>query len=89
MRPSGSGGTAFANVGRRDSQETSRGYARLSALALALGRGVCEDHGKLYYLWRAVDHESEVLEAGVTAKRGAEASQEDYKEARPTADDRQ
>jgi DDE domain len=69
MRPSGSGGTALANVGRRDSQETSRGYAGLSALALALGRGVCEDHGKLYYLWRAVDHESEVLEAVVTATR--------------------
>jgi putative transposase len=26
-------------------------------------------NGKLCYLWRAVDHESEVLEAVVTAKR--------------------
>jgi putative transposase len=32
--------------------------------------------GKLCYLWRAVDHEGEVLEAVVTAKRGgAEVSQ--------------
>jgi transposase-like protein len=26
-------------------------------------------NGKLYYLWRAVDHEGEVLETVVTAKR--------------------
>jgi transposase-like protein len=26
-------------------------------------------NGKLFYLWRAVDHEGEILEAVVTAKR--------------------
>ena len=48
-------------------------------------------NGKLCYLWRAVDHEGEVLEAVVTAAgqgRGAEASKEDHKEVRPTAEHR-
>src|SRR5271170_5561535 len=31
-------------------------------------------NGKLCYLWRAVDHEGEVLEAVVTAKRGKAAA---------------
>jgi transposase-like protein len=30
--------------------------------------------GKLCYLWRAVDHEGEVLETGVTAKRDKAAA---------------
>jgi len=41
------------------------------------------------YLWRAVDHEGEVLEAVVIARRGqgrdAEASRADHEEVRPTA----
>ena len=49
-------------------------------------------NGKLCYLWRAVDHEGEVLEAVVTAEagqgRGAEASQADHEEVRPTAEHR-
>ena len=31
-------------------------------------------NGKLCYLWRAVDHEGEVLELGVTAKRDKAAA---------------
>ena len=31
-------------------------------------------NGKLCYLWRAVDHEGEVLESGVTAKRDKAAA---------------
>ena len=31
-------------------------------------------NGKLYYLWRAVDHEGEVLESVVTAKRNKAAA---------------
>ena len=48
-------------------------------------------NGKLCYLWRAVDHEGEVFgigghcEAGQSC--GAEASQEDHEEVRPTAED--
>jgi DDE domain len=49
-------------------------------------------NGKLRYLWRAVDHEGEVLDAVVTSKRNKAAalkpSQADYEEIRPTADDR-
>jgi putative transposase len=45
-------------------------------------------NGNLYSLWRAVDHEREVLEAVVTAKRDKVSSQEDHDEVRPTADDR-
>jgi putative transposase len=41
-------------------------------------------NGNLCYLWRAIDHEGEVLEAVATAKRGqscgAEASQADHEE---------
>ena len=49
-------------------------------------------NGKLCYLWRAVDHEGEVLEAVVTSKTGqsggGETSQEDHEEVRPTAEHR-
>ena len=50
-------------------------------------------NGKLCYLWRAVDHEGEVLEAVVTAKRdkaagGAEVSQAHHEEIWPTAERR-
>ena len=31
-------------------------------------------NGKLYYLWRAVDHEGEVLDAIVTKKRDKKAA---------------
>ena len=47
-------------------------------------------NGKLCYLWRAVDHEGEVLELVVTAKRNKaaalEASQAHHEEIWPTAD---
>src|ERR1700745_2663219 len=43
-------------------------------------------NGKLCYLWRAVDHEGEVLEAVVTSRRGqgcgAQTSQADHEEIR-------
>jgi transposase-like protein len=43
--------------------------------ALAFGRGVREGQWQaLLYLWRAVDHEGEVLEAVVTAKRDKSAA---------------
>ena len=41
---------------------------------MAFGRGVCGFDGKLCYLWRAVDHEGEVLEAVVTARRDKAAA---------------
>jgi len=48
-------------------------------------------NGKLCYLWRAVDHEGEVLEAVVTAKRDKAAAlklQADPQEIRPTSERR-
>jgi transposase-like protein len=41
--------------------------ARLSSVATALDEVFVKVNGKLCYLWRAVDHEGEVLEAVVTA----------------------
>ena len=54
---------------RRDQAEESKGSAGLAAVAMAPGRNFCEDRGETFYLWRAVDHEGEVLEAFVTRKR--------------------
>ena len=49
-------------------------------------------NGKLCYLWRAVDHEGEVLEAVVTAKRDKAAalkvSQGHHEDTWPTAENR-
>jgi putative transposase len=49
-------------------------------------------NGKLCYLWRAVDHEGEVLEAVVTARRDRAAAlkllKADHEEVRPTAEHR-
>src|SRR5271166_6287788 len=46
-------------------------------------------NGKLCYLWRAVDHEGEILQAGVTARRAAALKLSmDHEEVRPAAEDR-
>jgi putative transposase len=41
---------------------------------MAFGRGAREDQRQALHLWRAVDHEGEVLETGVTAKRDKAAA---------------
>lgn len=48
--------------------------AGLHARALAPGRGLREINGKMHYLWRAVDHEGEVLESYVTKERDKAAA---------------
>ena len=60
----------------RDPKEAGSAHARLSSVALAFGRGVREGQRQLCYLWRAVDHEGEVLELVVTAKRDKAAALE-------------
>jgi transposase-like protein len=45
-------------------------------------------NGKLCYLWRAVDHGGEALEAVVTAKRDKAAALLKREETRPNAEDR-
>ena len=46
----------------------------LLELGLASRRGVVKINGELHYLWRAVDHEGEVLEAYVTKTRHRKAA---------------
>jgi len=43
-------------------------------LALAFGRGFLRINGETHYLWRAVDHEGEVLEVFVTKRRDRKAA---------------
>ena len=43
-------------------------------MALASGRGVREDQWRDHYLWRAVDHEGEVLEVFATKRRDRRAA---------------
>jgi putative transposase len=45
-------------------------------MALAFDEAFVKINGKLRYLWRAVDHEGEVLEAVVTSKRNKAAALE-------------
>ncbi len=60
----------WSAVCRIDPQEKGQPDARIFKLAVALGRGVREDNGETHYLWRAVDHEGEVLESFVTKRHG-------------------
>src|SRR3984885_8490930 len=62
------------DVRRRDPKEAGRAHARLSAGRLHLDEAFVKINGKLCYLWRAVDHEGEVLEAVVTARRDKAAA---------------
>jgi putative transposase len=41
---------------------------------MALGRGLSKINGEMHYLWRAVDHEGEVLESYVTMRRDHKAA---------------
>ena len=41
---------------------------------MAPGRGFVKINGELHYLWRAVDHEGEVLESYVTKRRDRKAA---------------
>jgi len=59
---------------RQIDQKTSCVERKLFELDLASRRGFREDHGETHYLWRAVDHEGEVLEAYVTKTRNRKAA---------------
>ncbi len=43
-------------------------------MEVARGRGFVKVNGKRHYLWRDVDHDSEVLEAIVTKRRNKQAA---------------
>jgi putative transposase len=57
-----------------------------------LDQVIVKVNGKLFYLWRAVDHEGEALDAVVTSKRykacGAETPQAHLEEIWPSAENR-
>ena len=70
--------SVWANVCRADPQAACRGGAT-EPLALASGRGLCEDPWRAalaeqHYLWRAVGQEGEVLERFVTKCRDKKAA---------------
>ena len=71
----------WANVRSRHSAATDNPDARVSLLEMAPGRDVCDPeagtanlNGERVYLWRAVDHEGEILESYVTKKRDKSAA---------------
>ena len=63
------------DVCRRDPRQEGGRDAGPSTLALALGRGLTRINGVTQYLWRAVDHEGEVLESLLTKTRDRKAAQ--------------
>jgi len=58
-----------ALLGRFDAKEPGSASAPLPRWRWHLDEVFVKINGKLRYLWRAVDHEGEVLETVVTAKR--------------------
>jgi IS1 family transposase len=70
MRPSFFGGTGLARCSR---QRSERSGLRICA-ASPSGVGIWMINGERCYFWRAVDHEGEVLETVVTAKRDKAAA---------------
>ena len=58
-----------ALLGRFDAKEPGSASAPLPRWRCHLDEVFVKINGKLRYLWRAVDHEGEVLETVVTAKR--------------------
>ena len=64
----------WSDVRRRDSEATRRAHAGYPQWRWHLDEVFGKINGKLCYLWRAVDHEGEVLEAVVTAKRNKAAA---------------
>ena len=77
-------GPMFAAEIRKRRVAHMRGYPQRRWL---LDEVFVKVNGKLCYLWRAVDHEGEVLEAVATARqsRGAEATQADHEEIRDSS----
>jgi IS1 family transposase len=63
-----------SDVCRRDPASTGEPHARVPALALASGRDVRKAQRRDGLLWRAVDHEGEILESYVTKTRDKDAA---------------
>ena len=75
MRPSDFGGTGLARCSRQRFERTGlRICAASPQWRWHLDEVFVKINGKLCYLWRAVDHERDVLETVVTAKRDKAAA---------------
>ena len=75
MRLSDFGGTGLARCSRQRSERTGVAHLRrFPQWRWHLDEVFVKINGKLCYLWRAVDHEGEVLETVVTAKRDKAAA---------------
>ena len=75
MRLSDFGGTGLARCSRQRSERSGlRVLRRFPQWRWHLDEVFVKINGKLRYLWRAVDHEGEVLETVVTAKRDKAAA---------------
>lgn len=57
-----------------DPQEARAILSQLRPVALASGRGLRADQRRSHYLWRAVDHEGEVLKVFATKRRDRKAA---------------
>ncbi len=74
MKLFGIGGTALVQCSRLKLGEREFTIEVLFELAMARRRGLREDQWEQHYLWRAVDHEGEVLESYVTKRRDKAAA---------------
>jgi putative transposase len=64
----------WADIRRRDPKEADRAERAYPQLRWHLDEVIVKVNGKLFYLWRAVDHEGEVLDAVVSSKRDKAAA---------------
>jgi putative transposase len=62
------------DVRRRRPPAACLAHARLSSLALHLNEMYVKLNGEMVYLWRAVDHEGEILESYITTTRDKDAA---------------
>ena len=69
MNPLGTGGTGLALNLQTRSKSAGQGGMQSSNWKLHLDEVFVKINGERHYLWRAVDHEGEVLESFVTKKR--------------------
>ena len=74
MNPLGIGGTGLALNSQRKINKRRAGGMQSSNWKWHLDEVFVKINGERHYLWRAVDHEGEVLESYVTKKRDKKAA---------------
>ena len=74
MKLAGTGGTGLALSSQARSKSVGQGRPQSSNLKWHLDEVFLRINGERHYLWRAVDHEGEVLESYVTKKMDKKAT---------------